>query len=112
MIIQSGSRTDIPAFYAEWFANRLKDGYVYISLPYNPGYSVYVDGEKSDYTSYRDTFMLIAMSAGKHEISIKYIPCGLRAGLVVSLIFLVLLIIYMRNNVNNSFLKKNIVKHP
>ncbi len=92
--------------------NMAEDGYVYISLPYNPGYSVYVDGEKSDYTSYRDTFMLIAMSAGKHQISIKYIPCGLRAGLVVSLIFLVLLIIYMRNNVNNSFFKKNIVKHP
>ncbi len=29
-------RTDIPAFYSEWFANRLKDGYVCVRNPYNP----------------------------------------------------------------------------
>ncbi len=38
MIIQSGSRTDIPAFYAEWFANRLKEGYVYVRNPFNMTY--------------------------------------------------------------------------
>lgn len=36
MIINTGMRTDIPAFYAEWFANRLKEGYVYTRNPYNP----------------------------------------------------------------------------
>ena len=36
MIINSGQRTDIPAFYAEWFANRLKEGYVCVRNPYNP----------------------------------------------------------------------------
>ena len=38
MIIQSGSRTDIPAFYSEWFANRLKEGYVYVRNPFNMTY--------------------------------------------------------------------------
>ncbi|MBO6053923.1 MAG: DUF1848 domain-containing protein, partial [Oscillospiraceae bacterium] len=28
--------TDIPAFYAEWFANRLKEGFVCVRNPYNP----------------------------------------------------------------------------
>lgn len=36
MILQTGMRTDIPAFYAEWFANRVKDGYVLVRNPYNP----------------------------------------------------------------------------
>ncbi len=36
MIINTGQRTDIPAFYAEWFANRLKDGFVCVRNPYNP----------------------------------------------------------------------------
>lgn len=36
MIINTGMRTDIPAFYAEWFANRLKEGYVYTRNPYHP----------------------------------------------------------------------------
>ena len=36
MIIQTGNRTDIPAFYSEWFANRLKEGYVCVRNPFNP----------------------------------------------------------------------------
>ena len=37
MIINTGQRTDIPAFYSEWFANRLKAGEVLVRSPYNPG---------------------------------------------------------------------------
>ena len=36
MIIQTGNRTDIPAFYAEWFANRLREGFVLVRNPFNP----------------------------------------------------------------------------
>lgn len=35
MILQTGQRTDIPAFYAEWFANRIQDGYVLVRNPYH-----------------------------------------------------------------------------
>ena len=36
MIIQTGMRTDIPAFYSDWFVNRLKAGFVLVRNPYNP----------------------------------------------------------------------------
>lgn len=36
MILHTGMRTDIPAFYAEWFVNRLQEGYVMVRNPYNP----------------------------------------------------------------------------
>lgn len=36
VIINTGQRTDIPAFYAEWFANRLRAGFVCVRNPYNP----------------------------------------------------------------------------
>ena len=36
MIINTGQRTDIPAFYAQWFANRLEAGFVLVRNPYNP----------------------------------------------------------------------------
>lgn len=36
MIINTGMRTDVPAFYAEWFANRLREGYVCTRNPYCP----------------------------------------------------------------------------
>jgi hypothetical protein len=36
MIINTGQRTDIPAIYATWFANRLKEGFVCVRNPFNP----------------------------------------------------------------------------
>ena len=36
MIINTGQRTDIPAFYAKWFSNRLKEGVVCVRNPYDP----------------------------------------------------------------------------
>ena len=36
MIVNTGQRTDIPAFYADWFANRLREGYVCVRNPYQP----------------------------------------------------------------------------
>lgn len=36
MIISASRRTDIPAFYAPWFFNRLRDGYLLVPNPFNP----------------------------------------------------------------------------
>ena len=36
MIIQTGMRTDIPAFYSEWLMNRIQEGFVMVRNPYNP----------------------------------------------------------------------------
>lgn len=35
MIISASRRTDIPAFYAEWFMNRIREGYVLTRNPFN-----------------------------------------------------------------------------
>ncbi|MGI5887800.1 MAG: DUF1848 domain-containing protein [Oscillospiraceae bacterium] len=36
MIINTGQRTDIPAFYSKWFLNRVLEGYALSRNPYNP----------------------------------------------------------------------------
>ena len=35
MIINTGMRTDIPAFYSKWLLNRIKEGFVMVRNPYN-----------------------------------------------------------------------------
>ena len=35
MILSVSRRTDIPAFYSEWFFNRMKEGFVYVRNPMN-----------------------------------------------------------------------------
>ena len=34
MILNTGNRTDIPAFYTPWFMNRVKSGEVLVRSPY------------------------------------------------------------------------------
>ncbi|MDE7061813.1 MAG: DUF1848 domain-containing protein, partial [Lachnospiraceae bacterium] len=36
MILNTGSRTDIPAYYSDWFYNRMEEGYVLVRNPYYP----------------------------------------------------------------------------
>ena len=36
MILNIGQRTDIPAFFPEWLANRIEEGFVIVRNPYNP----------------------------------------------------------------------------
>ena len=36
MILNTGQRTDIPAFYTPWLLNRLREGFVLVRNPYNP----------------------------------------------------------------------------
>lgn len=38
MIISASRRTDIPAYYGEWFINRLKENYVLVRNPFNPAH--------------------------------------------------------------------------
>lgn len=35
MIISASRRTDIPAFYADWFINRIKSGFLLTKNPFN-----------------------------------------------------------------------------
>ena len=76
--------------------NVADDGYVLISIPYEDGYEVLVDGVSTDYTSYRDSLLLIPVETGEHELMIKYFPPGLSLGMVVSFISLCLSIIYTK----------------
>lgn len=42
MILSVSRRTDIPAFYSEWFINRLREGYVLVPNPYNTRHLSYI----------------------------------------------------------------------
>ncbi len=35
MILSVSRRTDIPAFYSDWFFNRIKEGFLYVRNPMN-----------------------------------------------------------------------------
>jgi hypothetical protein len=48
MIISASRRTDIPAFYAGWFINRIRAGYCAVPNPFNPNQVSYVSLDPKD----------------------------------------------------------------
>ena len=48
MIISASRRTDIPAFYSEWFMNRIRAGYCTMVNPYNRNQVSYVSLQPED----------------------------------------------------------------
>ncbi|MGN1036418.1 MAG: YfhO family protein, partial [Ruminococcus sp.] len=72
--------------------NALNDGIMYLSIPYEKGWSVYVDGEKQELLEIMDAVSGVRVSAGQHEIKLRYIPEGFIAGTSCTVISLVLFI--------------------
>ncbi|MBP5702526.1 MAG: YfhO family protein [Lachnospiraceae bacterium] len=68
---------------------------VFVSLPYENGYRVYVDGKRTEYGSYRGIFMTVPVSAGEHEIVIGYFPPGLAVGIMISLFLILICVFYL-----------------
>lgn len=73
------------------------DSTLLITIPYQKGFTIYVDGKKTPYYPILDTFIGISLDGTKHTIKITYIPRGFVIGFVLSLFSLLLSIIYIQN---------------
>ena len=63
-----------------------EEGFVFIPTFNHPGWKVKVDNEPVEVTAIRDSFMLIPVSEGEHQIEAKFTPPGFYAGLLISLL--------------------------
>lgn len=72
-----------------------EEGYLVLSMAYDPGWKLYVDGIPREPEMLEGLFLSTPLTAGYHEISLTYCPVGLKAGTFVTLfslgIFLFLL---------------------
>ena len=73
--------------------NAKSDGILYLAMPYEKGWSVYVDGKKAETCKVLGAMMGARVSAGKHDIEIRYIPEGFIQGLLISIASLLLVIL-------------------
>ena len=60
--------------------------YLYSSIPYDDGWSVYVDGKKAETFEIGGTLLAIELTAGNHQIEYKYTPSGFVYGIAVTAI--------------------------
>lgn len=69
-----------------------KDGPLVLSFPYEPGWTLKVDNQKTDIELFEDTLISVPLTAGTHTIELNFYPAGLNIGLAISLLCLFLFI--------------------
>ena len=70
------------------------DKYLTVPLAYDKGYHVYNNGIESDIVSIGDIFISIPLKTGKNSIVVKFFPDGMKAGIYISVISLVICVGY------------------
>ena len=70
-----------------------KDGLLFTSISYEPGWTILVDGVKTEPVPIADALIGIPMTAGEHSVEMKFFPKGLAAGIAVSAAGIVILVI-------------------
>ncbi|MBD5534290.1 MAG: YfhO family protein [Lachnospiraceae bacterium] len=69
-----------------------EDGILILSVPAEPGWSMYVDGAETEYEKFLDCFIAVPVTQGQHTIRLQYTVRGLWQGILCSLICLLVFV--------------------
>lgn len=75
--------------------NAQENSVLYSSIPYDEGWSVYIDGEKVTTFEIGKSLLGVDITAGEHEIEYKYTPKGLSYSVLISATTLIITGIYI-----------------
>ena len=68
---------------------------LFTTIPYDEGWTVYVDGEKTAYRDFKKSFIMVDLEPGTHTVKFIYWPVGLTAGIIISLAALAAFAVWM-----------------
>ena len=92
-----------PLVLDSWDATTMKgtvmvrqEGVLLTTIPYDPGWTVLVDGEVCETEKALESFLSVRLPEGSHEIELEYEPQGLKPGaLITAASLLILLAVYL-----------------
>jgi hypothetical protein len=82
----------------DWFEGNINaegESVLLLTMPYDPGWTAYVDEEPVDIEQVDDALMAIRVRKGDHRIFFAFLPVGFNEGLIVTLGALLLFVILM-----------------
>lgn len=83
---------------------------LFTSIPYSKGFRIKVDGVSVLPEKYADTFIVIPLEEGEHEIEFSYISPGFLEGVCVAMLSVIILLLYYQNEFWKTVIFKNIKK--
>lgn len=80
------------------------NSYLYTSIPYDKGWTIYVDGKRIETIKVLHGFLGAKISEGKHTIRLVYSPYGFKLGLGISILsgMVIILLFIIRLNKNKK----------
>ena len=87
--------------------NAKENCYLYSSIPYDDGWSVYVDGKKAETFEIGGTLLAIELTPGQHKIEYKYFPVGFLYGIIISAVTVFGLCVFYIYNKSSLKLNKS-----
>ena len=73
--------------------NTANDGVLQISIPYDEGWKVYIDGTQAETFTSGIKYIGVNLSAGAHEIKLEYQMIGMREGVIASCLGIITLLV-------------------
>ena len=94
--------------YINGSINANKKGFVFTTIAYDDGWSVLIDGKKVKTFKIADSYLAFDISKGKHKVELRYYPKGMKTGLIISLLSVILTIFLLpKLNWNKKNIKKD-----
>ena len=79
-----------------------EDGIMMTSIINEPGWKVYVDGEEQKVLEIGDSMIGVKLSAGTHDIRIRFVPKSLPIAAAISLLSIAAFVVYIRRYNNRE----------
>nr|HPQ48049.1 YfhO family protein [Clostridia bacterium] len=76
--------------------NAGKDDILFTTIPYEKGWHIKVNGEKAQPIEILDSLMAVELNEGTNTVEMRFIPPGLVAGAIISMVSILLLVIFTR----------------
>ncbi len=84
--------TEFSDTHIEGTFNASSNGLMMLSIPFDKGWTVKIDGKKTDITAIKDALIGVEVSSGNHTIELSYTPVGLVKGIIISIICVITII--------------------
>lgn len=73
--------------------NSEHEGYLLFTIPYDPGWKLWIDGAKVDTEPVMGTFLAAPVSSGTHSYTLRYIPQGFTSGCVLTFLAVIAIVL-------------------
>lgn len=71
-----------------------QDQVVLTTIPYDKGWRAYIDGKQVEIPTFKDAFLAVPVSAGKHTLEFVFLPQGFLIGAVLFVLCILIFVVY------------------